>query len=150
MSRPTTIQPQRNNPLKFSASVDEAMTNLLFRQSGEYPAAPSTSVRETFGDIKQHQQSCCPRIRTAVADYIGRLDPEELESKLSNGKRGIMNAANKLRYWDLYKDLYQVVANAPAGAISAAIPGRAHARVRDRRLARGAVPAAKNPNAKLA
>jgi len=26
-----------------------------------------------------------------------------------------MNAANKLKYWDLYKDLYQVVANRQTG-----------------------------------
>ena len=110
----TTIQPQRNNPLKFSASVEEALTNLLFRQSGEYLGAVD-AVRETFGDIKQHQQHLLCAIRTAVADYIGRLDPAELESKFSNGKRGIMNAANKLKYWDLYKDLYQVVANNEPG-----------------------------------
>jgi type VI secretion system FHA domain protein len=110
----TTIQAQRNNPLKFSASVEEALTNLLFRQSGEYLGAVD-AVRETFGDIKQHQQHLLSAIRTAVADYIGRLDPEELEAKFSNGKRGIMNAANKLKYWDLYKDLYQVVANSQPG-----------------------------------
>jgi len=110
----TTIQPQRNNPLKFSASVEEALTNLLFRQSGEYLGAID-SVRETFGDIKQHQQHLLAAVRTAVTDYINRLDPEELESKFSNGKRGIMNAANKLKYWDLYKDLYQVVANGQQG-----------------------------------
>ena len=100
--------------MKFSASVEEALTNLLFRQSGEYLGAID-SVRETFGDIKQHQQHLLAAVRTAVTDYINRLDPEELESKFSNGKRGIMNAANKLKYWDLYKDLYQVVANGQQG-----------------------------------
>jgi type VI secretion system protein len=110
----TTIQAQRNNPLKFSASVEEALMNLLFRQSGEYLGAVD-AVRETFGDIKQHQQHLLAATRTAVADYVGRLDPEELESKFANGKRGIMNAANKLKYWDLYKDLYQVVANRQPG-----------------------------------
>ncbi|HVY64716.1 MAG TPA: type VI secretion system-associated FHA domain protein TagH [Gammaproteobacteria bacterium] len=111
----TTIQPQRNNPLKFSASVEEALTNLLFRQSGEYLGAVE-AVRETFTDIKQHQQHLLAAIRAAVADYIGRLDPDELESKFANGKRGgLMNAANKLKYWDLYRDLYQVVANSQPG-----------------------------------
>jgi len=110
----TTIEPQRNNPLKFSASVEEALTNLLFRQSGEYLGAVD-AVRETFGDIKQHQQHLLSATRTAVADYVSRLDPEELESKFANGKRGLMNAANKLKYWDLYKDLYQVVANRQPG-----------------------------------
>jgi type VI secretion system FHA domain protein len=110
----TTIQPQRNNPLKFSASIDEALTNLLFRQSVEYLSAVD-AVREAFGDIKQHQQHLLGATRTAVRDYIDRLDPDELESKFSNNKRGLMNAANKLKYWDLFKDLYQVVAQGQRG-----------------------------------
>ncbi len=144
----TTIQAQRNNPLKFSASVEEALTNLLFRQSGEYLGAVD-AVRETFGDIKQHQQHLLSAMRTAIADYIGRLDPEDLESKFSNGKRGIMNAANKLKYWDLYKDLYQVVANSQPGQFPQQFLEeltRAY-ESEDSRAAPGT--AAKNPNAKL-
>jgi type VI secretion system protein len=111
----TTIQPQNNNPLKFAASVDEALTNLLFRDSSEYLPAVE-AVREAFTDIKQHQQVVLAAMRVAVADYIGRLDPDELENKFTNGKRGgLMSAANKLRYWDLYKDLYQVVTQGQQG-----------------------------------
>jgi type VI secretion system protein len=113
----TTIQPQNNNPLKFAAGVDEALENLLFRQSSEYLTGVE-AVREAFLDIKQHQQVLLAALRTAVADYIGRLDPDELESKFTNGKRGgLMSAANKLKYWDLYKDLYQVVAQGQQGQL---------------------------------
>jgi type VI secretion system FHA domain protein len=111
----TTIQPQNNNPLKFSAGVEEALTNLLFRDSPEYLSAVD-AVRETFGDIKQHQQHLLAAVRTAVVDYVGRLDPEELESKVSSGRVGaLINAANKLKYWDLFKDLYQVVSQHQPG-----------------------------------
>ncbi len=113
----TTIQPQNNNPLKFSASVDEALENLLFRQSTEYLSGVE-AVREAFLDIKQHQQCMLGALRVAIADYVGRLDPDELESKFSHGKRGgLMSAANKLKYWDLYKDLYQIVSQAPPGQL---------------------------------
>jgi type VI secretion system FHA domain protein len=114
----TTIQPQNNNPLKFSASVDESLGNLLFRgQTSEYLQAVE-AVREAFTDIKQHQQSLLSAVRTAIADYIARLDPDELENKFTNGKRGgLMSAANKLKYWDLYKDLYQVVTQGQSGQL---------------------------------
>jgi type VI secretion system protein len=105
----TTIQPNNNNPLKFSASVEEALTNLLFRDSAAEYLSAVDAVRETFGDIKQHQQHLLAALRAAVVDYVGRLDPEELENKIGNGKGGLLNAANKLKYWDLFKDLYQVV-----------------------------------------
>ena len=104
----TTIQPQNNNPLKFAASVEEALNNLLFRESPEYLSAVE-AIRDTFGDIKQHQQHLLAAMRTAVVDYVGRLDPEELEHKIGNGRSGLLNAANKLKYWDLFKDLYEVV-----------------------------------------
>ncbi|HEX6997283.1 MAG TPA: type VI secretion system-associated FHA domain protein TagH, partial [Gammaproteobacteria bacterium] len=109
----TTIQPQSNNPLKFSAGVEEALHNLLFRQSAEY-MPPVDAVREAFLDIKLHQQALLAAVRTALAAYVARLDPDELESKFTSGKRGaLINAANKLKYWDVYKDLYQVVTQAP-------------------------------------
>jgi type VI secretion system FHA domain protein len=111
---PTTIQPQNNNPLKLSAGIEEALNNLLFRESAEYLSAVD-AVRETFGDIKQHQQHLLAAMRTAVSDYVGRLDPEELESKINNGRVGLINAANKLKYWDLFKDLYQVVSQHQPG-----------------------------------
>jgi predicted component of type VI protein secretion system len=97
--------------------VEEALHNLLFRKSGEHLPGVE-AVREVFIDIKQHQQNLLAAMRTAVGDYMARLEPEEIELKLSNGKRGgLMNAANKLKYWDFYKDLYQVVMQGPAGEL---------------------------------
>jgi type VI secretion system FHA domain protein len=109
----TTIQPQSNNPLKFSASVEEALEYLLLRQSAQYLSAVD-SVREAFADLKKHQQHMLSAMRTAVVDYIGRLDPEELEKKIGRGNV-LLGAANKLKYWDLFKDLYQVVSQREPG-----------------------------------
>jgi type VI secretion system protein len=114
---PPTNQPQDKTPLSVSTSLDDAIANLLFRPTSEFLQAVE-SVREAFTDIKQHQQSLLSALRTAAVDYIARLDPEELENKVSNGKRGaLINAANKLKYWDLYKDLYQVVTQAQPGQL---------------------------------
>jgi type VI secretion system protein len=111
----TTIQPQANNPLKFAAGVEEALQNLFFRQPAEYMPAVD-AVREAFIDVKVHQESLLNALKTALVDYVGRLDPDELENKFTNGKRGgLMSAAHKLKYWDLYKDLFQVVTQQIAG-----------------------------------
>jgi type VI secretion system protein len=104
-----------NNPLKFAAGVEEAIANLVLRPSSEYLQAVD-AVREAFTEIKQHQQSLLAALRVTIANYLGRLDPDELESKFSGGKRGgLMGAAHKLKYWDLYRDLYQVVAQGEPG-----------------------------------
>jgi type VI secretion system protein len=110
----TTIQPRDNNALKFSAGVDEALNNLLFRDSEQYLDAVE-AVREGFGDIRRHQQILMKAMLDAVVAYIERVDPEQLEQKFSNGRTGIMAATNKLKYWDLFKDLYQVVSQRNPG-----------------------------------
>jgi type VI secretion system FHA domain protein len=71
----TTIQPQANNPLKFSASVEEALHNLLFRQSSEYLSGVE-AVREAFLDIKQHQQHLLAAMRSAPATTWGDSIPK--------------------------------------------------------------------------
>ncbi|HEX5421195.1 MAG TPA: type VI secretion system-associated FHA domain protein TagH [Gammaproteobacteria bacterium] len=111
----TTIQRQDNNPLKFSASVEETLAHLLFRRSQEY-LPPVVAVREAYADIRLHQQSLLAALRPALDAFAQRLDPEGLEQKFSRGKGNrLMGAANKMKYWDLYKDLHHLVAgHAPA------------------------------------
>jgi hypothetical protein len=58
----------------------------------------------------------CPKyVREEFAAYLKCGDPE---SKVSNGNpRGLMHAANKLNYWDLFEDLYLVVTSHQPGAL---------------------------------
>jgi type VI secretion system protein len=109
----TTIQPQDNNPLKFAASVEEALDTLLLHQAPNNLSA-AESVREAFADIKLHQQHLLSAMRSAVVDYVGSLDPEALEQKIGRGNL-LLGAANKLKYWDLFKDLFQVVSQCEPG-----------------------------------
>ncbi len=133
----TTIQPQNNNPLKFSASVEEALNNLLFRDSAEYLSAVD-AVRETFGDIKQHQQHMLAAVRTAVVDYVGRLDPEELESKVSNGRaRRADQCRQQAEVLGSIQGSLPGRVAAPTGPVPAAVHRGAGARLRARRVARG-------------
>jgi type VI secretion system FHA domain protein len=112
----TTIQQNNNNPLKFSAGVDEALTNLFFKRAPEYMPAVE-SVREAFQNIRAHQQALLAAMQAALIDYIERMDPEELERKFNRGGKpnALMGAANKMKYWDLYTDLYQVMARHSPG-----------------------------------
>jgi type VI secretion system FHA domain protein len=116
----TTIQPGgNNNSLKFSAGVDEALNNLLLRDSEQYLDAVQ-AVRDAFDDIRKHQQIMMKAMLEAVVAYIERVDPEQLEQKFSNGRTGLMAATNKLKYWDLFKDLYQVLSQRNPGEFPAA------------------------------
>ncbi len=61
-----------------------------------------------------------------------------------------MNAANKLKYWDLYKDLYQVVANRQPGQFPQQFLEELSRAYENEDARTAPSTAARNPNAKLA
>ncbi|MGH8496729.1 MAG: type VI secretion system-associated FHA domain protein TagH [Gammaproteobacteria bacterium] len=106
----TTIQPSENNPLKFSATADEALHGLLKGGGGEYLSSVE-AIREAFRDIKIHQAAMLAAMSAAFDDFVDRLHPQELTEKFDRGlKRGaLLGATNKMKYWDLYGELYQAM-----------------------------------------
>lgn len=106
----TTIQPSDNNPLKFSASVDEAMLKLLDPHSSRY-LGPIDAIRSSFADIKQHQVALGSAVQTAIDELMNRIEPAELQERFDRGlKRGpLLGATNRMKYWDLYVEFYQVL-----------------------------------------
>ena len=106
----TTIQPGENNPLKFSASVDEAVLKLLDPHSSRY-LGPVEAIRESFADIRTHQTALAGAIHAAVDELMNRIAPAELQERFDRGlKRGpLLGATNKMKYWDLYTEFYQVL-----------------------------------------
>jgi len=113
----TMIQPRENNRLKFSASFEEGFSRLFLESSDEYMSS-ADSVRGAFSDIKEHQRLLLTATREALDEYLDRLEPEQLEMRTSGGKRGVLiNATSKIKYWDLYKDIYSVLANRPANEL---------------------------------
>jgi type VI secretion system protein len=113
----TTIQKKDNNPLKFSAGTTEALQNLLFKTSREY-MGPVEAVRDAFADLCGHQQALLKALGVAVPEYVNRLDPIVLEDKFARAGRGnLMAAATRIKHWELYKDLFQVVAHHNPGQL---------------------------------
>ena len=106
----TTIQPGENNPLKFSASVDEAVLKLLDPHSSRY-LGPIEAIRESFADLRTHQTALVGAIQAAVDELMNRIEPGELQERFDRGlKRGpLLGATNKMKYWDLYTEFYQVL-----------------------------------------
>jgi len=106
----TTIQPGENNPLKFSASVDEAVMKLLDPHGSRY-LGPIEAIRESFADIRTHQTALAGAIQAAVDELMNRIEPRELQERFDRGlKRGpLLGATNKMKYWDLYTEFYQVL-----------------------------------------
>ncbi|WP_027328450.1 type VI secretion system-associated FHA domain protein TagH [Marinimicrobium agarilyticum] len=103
----TTIQPVENNPLKFSADVDEALDNIFLRRSQAYKE-PLSAVREGFQEIAEHQLAMIAGMRSAFEQMLRDFDHERLESRFDQqGKRSAVAMVRRARYWEQYQDYYR-------------------------------------------
>lgn len=107
----TTIQPVENNPIKFSASIDEVLEIMFLRQSRAYKQ-PLESVQESFQSIADHQVAVLAGIRSAFRSALGKFDPLLLEEEFKqSGKAGLMPGMLKGKMWSAYQEHYQDIAN---------------------------------------
>ncbi|MDH5179566.1 MAG: type VI secretion system-associated FHA domain protein TagH [Gammaproteobacteria bacterium] len=107
----TTIQPVENNPLKFSANVDDAIENMFIREGNSY-MKPIDAIREGFEGIGEHQVAILAGIRAAFRSVIQRFDPELLEQRFEKFQKGnFIPGMNKAKNWELYVQYYQDLIN---------------------------------------
>jgi type VI secretion system protein len=107
----TIIGPAANNPLKFAASVEEAMRIMLLDRTPGFLRAED-AVEEALRDIKSHQLAVLAGMQVALRTVISRFDPDRLERRLEQGSliEGILPAARKARRWELFRALYKEIA----------------------------------------
>jgi type VI secretion system FHA domain protein len=100
--RMTQFKPAENNPLKFSANVDDALHNLLVKRNAAY-LGPVEAFEDAFADLRNHQIAMLAGMRVAFESMLAEFDPDSLQQEFDRqlGK-GLMPA--KLRYWDLYRE----------------------------------------------
>ena len=109
----TRVQRKDNNPLKFSADVDDALHNLLVKRSDAY-LPPVEAFENAFEEIRRHQLAMLQGLRVAFDQLVRRLDPKKLASDVDQqGKSGILIGNPRARYWDAYESLMKDLAKAP-------------------------------------
>ena len=93
--------------LAYRRHVDDAMGHLFGGQRSGYLGA-ADAFDEGFKDIKAHQMAMLAGMRAAFEHMLEQFSPEVLEEHFEGGaKRGkLMGMANKVRYWDLYKEMF--------------------------------------------
>jgi type VI secretion system protein ImpI len=100
-----------SNRLQSAANYHDGFTRLLLDDSAEY-LSPTDSVRAAFADLTAHQRTLLAALRSALDEYLERLDPQVIERSIGGGRIGALMAATaKHRYWDIYKDVYAVLGN---------------------------------------
>jgi type VI secretion system FHA domain protein len=103
----TTFKPLDNNPLKFSANVDDALHNLLLKRNAAY-LSPVDAFEDAFGDLRNHQIAMLAGLRVAFDTMLAEFSPERLQEEFDRQlkKSARLPTPAKLRYWDLYREKF--------------------------------------------
>ena len=104
----TLFKRQENNPLKFSATVEDAIHNLFNRNGSSYLSADQ-AIKEAYSDIEKHEQALLAGVEGVVAGMMKLLSPESISARsieLSFWQR-LTPAYSKSTNWDIYKAMYQ-------------------------------------------
>jgi type VI secretion system protein ImpI len=114
--RSTTFKPKENNPLKFSANVDDALHNLLVKRNEAY-FGPVRAFEDAFDDIRNHQMAMLAGVRAAFEAMLAEFDPDRLQEEFERqrGKGALISVPAKLRYWEMYREkVHAIVKDADA------------------------------------
>jgi predicted component of type VI protein secretion system len=100
--RQTIFRPADNNPLKFSANVEDALHNLLVKRNTAYLGAVE-AFADAFDDLRDHQLAMLAGMRVAFEAMLAESDPDRMQEEFDKqSAKGLMPA--RLRYWDLYRE----------------------------------------------
>ncbi|MBQ1782755.1 MAG: type VI secretion system-associated FHA domain protein TagH [Gammaproteobacteria bacterium] len=116
----TTFQMRENNPLKFSASVDEVFHNLFSRRGGSFMSAEH-AIRDAFADLRDHEQALMAGVKAAMLGLLAQLEPARLAEQAGSGGWWGRRRRERQR-WDYYRqmhqDLVEEISNNPNGGCS--------------------------------
>ena len=106
--RLTQFRAADNNPLKFSANVDDALHNLLVKRNAAY-LEPVEAFEDAFDDLRDHQIAMLAGMRVAFESMLAHFSPDQLQEHFDRQlKRSALTSMTaRLRYWELYRDRFE-------------------------------------------
>jgi len=115
----TMFRPADNNPLKFSANLDDALHNLLVKRNAAY-LNPVDAFADAFDDLRDHQLAMLEGMRVAFEGMLAEFDADRLQEEFDAqiAKHSIPLLPAKMRYWELYRDKRQAMVKDPEAAFA--------------------------------
>jgi predicted component of type VI protein secretion system len=125
----TMIRARGNNPLKFSASDDDALLALV-GAGRRSDTGPAEAVAEAFRDIRLHELATMAAMQSAMRGMLRELAPEKLRE---GGGQGLLASQRKVRAWDAFEAAHARLTQALSDNFDSAF-GRAFARAYEQAL----------------
>ncbi|HYC25210.1 MAG TPA: type VI secretion system-associated FHA domain protein TagH [Roseiarcus sp.] len=119
-SNRTMIRALENNPLKFTASPNEALSVMFGPPTKNYLDARA-AVERSFADLKAHQIQTFGAMQAALEALFEDLAPEKIDRSI-DADRGIgaLVGSRKARLWDAYVERWRAKAKRSDGRLTEA------------------------------
>jgi type VI secretion system protein len=100
-------------PSLAKLGVDELVFELLHQHEVRRLDAVQW-LREMVAEAKSHENASTQAMREAFVEFLGRLDPAELEARFERAARRGKAKSDKSQYWDLFTTFYRNLIEMPA------------------------------------
>lgn len=100
----TSLQFDRNNPIKFAPTPEQALVQLVNQAERGYMDAEQ-AVADAFFDLQSHQMATLKAMQGALKATLDRFSPAAIQSRAgeSGFLGGILPMARKAALWDSYQ-----------------------------------------------
>ncbi|MCG6201234.1 type VI secretion system-associated FHA domain protein TagH [Psychromonas antarctica] len=104
----TTFQQQENNPLKFSATIDDVFQNLYLRNSSSFLSSKN-AIQAAFNDTENHDKALAAGTLGALQGVLAQFDPEKIKESNYQGNYldKIIPKNTQARNWNLFVQLHE-------------------------------------------
>jgi len=128
----TMIRARGNNPLKFSANDDDALTALL-GVGRRTDMAPAEAIEDSLRDLRLHELATMAAMQVAVRAMLDELSPDKIRAGTDQGGMAVLPAQRKARAWDAFEAKHAAVVQALVDDFDS-IFGKSFARAYERAL----------------
>jgi len=129
----TMIRSRGNNPLKFSADDDDALSALL-GVGRRTDMTPQAAIADALRDMRLHELASVAAMQSAVRALLARLDPARIrEQSEQGGGLAVVPVQRKARAWDAFEKLHATTTQALADDFDSVF-GKAFARAYEQAL----------------
>ena len=101
----TTIRARGNNPLKFSATDEDALAALL-GAGRRTDMGADEAVADALRDIRLHEVAVLDAMQAALRTLLDRLSPASIEAGAGSGGLSLLPWQREARLWGSYEALH--------------------------------------------
>lgn len=132
----TMIKRSGNNPLKFSADDEDALSALLGAGRRTEMNAPE-AIAEALRDMRLHELATVSAMQRAVRGLLSEFDPARLRHAAEKSGLGLVATQRKAHAWEAFEALYAKISEALEDDFDNVF-GKAFAQAYERALAEAA------------